>query len=71
MSIESVTGAAGTIAPQFSGGDQKPPIKKELGTDTSQTSPSTVVTLGQVEEESPVYSPNFGGGDQKPPIKEN
>lgn len=67
MSISNINGAAGALAPQFSGGDKKPPIKKEEG--TTEATPSTVVTLGQVEEESPVYSPNFSGGDKKPPIK--
>lgn len=67
MSIE-IKGTAGVLAPQFTGGDQKPPIKNEEQK-TQPESPSTIVELGQVQEESPVYSPNYTGGDQKPPIK--
>lgn len=67
MSISNINGASGALAPQFTGGDQKPPIKKEER--AAETSPSTVVTLGQVKEESPVYAPQFSGGDQKPPIR--
>lgn len=67
MSISNINGASGALAPQFTGGDQKPPIKKE--DDKKEPTPSAIVNLGQVQEESPVYSPNFSGGDQKPPIK--
>jgi len=57
------------VSPTSTGGGQKPPIKpvEEV---SQKVTEGVTVTLGQVQEESPVYTANSTGGGQKPPIKQ-